>query len=83
MDAVPRESYAVVVMPVSAELPFPDGLDMRDDASFARGLAGATRTDCHSLPGAACAHGLHWIGGTGSRRRSGGFLAAIARTSAC
>jgi amidase len=30
------ENYAVVVMPVSAELPFPDGLDMRDDASFAR-----------------------------------------------
>jgi amidase len=30
------ESYAVVVMPVSAELPFPDGLDRRDEASFAR-----------------------------------------------
>jgi amidase len=30
------EKYAVVVMPVSAELPFPDGLDRRDDASFAR-----------------------------------------------
>jgi amidase len=30
------ENYSVVVMPVSAELPFPDGLDMRDEASFAR-----------------------------------------------
>jgi amidase len=30
------EKYAVVVMPVSAELPFPDGLDRRDDTSFAR-----------------------------------------------
>jgi len=30
------ENYSVVLMPVSAELPFPDGLDMRDEASFAR-----------------------------------------------
>src|SRR4051794_14382832 len=30
------ETYAVLVMPVSGELPFPDGLDRRDDASFAR-----------------------------------------------
>jgi amidase len=30
------ESYPVLVMPVSAELPFPDGLDQRDEASFAR-----------------------------------------------
>src|SRR5471030_2450853 len=30
------ETYAVVLMPVSGELPFPDGLDRRDDASFAR-----------------------------------------------
>jgi amidase len=30
------ESYSVVVMPVSAELPFPDQLDMRNDESFAR-----------------------------------------------
>jgi amidase len=30
------ETFAVLVMPVSAELPFPDGLDRRDDASFAR-----------------------------------------------
>ena len=30
------ENYAVLLMPVSAELPFPDGLDLRDDASFAR-----------------------------------------------
>jgi amidase len=30
------EKYAVVLMPVSAELPFPDQLDMRDEASFAR-----------------------------------------------
>jgi amidase len=30
------ETYAVLLMPVSAELPFPDGLDLRDQASFAR-----------------------------------------------
>jgi amidase len=30
------DGYAVLLMPVSAELPFPDGLDMRDEASFAR-----------------------------------------------
>ena len=30
------ETYSVLVMPVSAELPFPDGLDLRDEASFAR-----------------------------------------------
>ncbi len=30
------EAYAVLLMPVSAELPFPDGLDLRDDASFRR-----------------------------------------------
>jgi amidase len=30
------ESYAVLLVPVSAELPFPDGLDLRDQASFAR-----------------------------------------------
>jgi amidase len=30
------EQYAVLLMPVSGELPFSDGLDLRDDASFAR-----------------------------------------------
>src|SRR5712672_4319152 len=30
------EQYAVVVMPVSGELPFPDQFDRKDDASFAR-----------------------------------------------
>ena len=30
------ETYAVLLIPVSGELPFPDGLDRRDDASFAR-----------------------------------------------
>ena len=30
------EKYPVVLMPVCAELPFPDHLDRRDDASFAR-----------------------------------------------
>ena len=30
------EGYSVLLMPVSAELPFPDQLDMRDAASFAR-----------------------------------------------
>src|SRR5512140_1981671 len=30
------ESYPVLLMPVSGELPFPDGLDLRDEASFAR-----------------------------------------------
>jgi amidase len=30
------EDYAVLLIPVSAELPFPDGLDLKDEASFAR-----------------------------------------------
>ena len=30
------EKYAVLVMPVSGELPFPDQLDRKDDASFKR-----------------------------------------------
>jgi amidase len=30
------ETYPVLLMPVSGELPFPDGLDLHDDASFAR-----------------------------------------------
>jgi amidase len=30
------ETYPVLLMPVSGELPFPDGLDTRDDASFTR-----------------------------------------------
>ena len=30
------ETYPVIVMPVCAELPFPVGLDLKDDASFAR-----------------------------------------------
>jgi amidase len=30
------DTYSVLLMPVSGELPFPDGLDMRDEASFAR-----------------------------------------------
>jgi amidase len=30
------ETYPVLLMPVCAELPFPDGLDHRDEASFAR-----------------------------------------------
>lgn len=30
------ETYPVLLMPVSGELPFSDGLDRRDDASFAR-----------------------------------------------
>jgi amidase len=30
------ETYAVLLMPVSGELPFADGLDRRDDTSFAR-----------------------------------------------
>ncbi len=30
------ETYSVLLIPVSGELPFPDGLDMRDEASFAR-----------------------------------------------
>jgi amidase len=30
------ETYAVLLMPVSGELPFPDQLDVKDDASFER-----------------------------------------------
>src|SRR5207244_10661940 len=35
------ETYSVLLLPVSAELPFADGLDLRDDASFARVWRGA------------------------------------------
>src|SRR3954463_118986 len=30
------QNYSVLLMPVSGELPFPDGLDMRDEESFTR-----------------------------------------------
>jgi amidase len=30
------ETYSVLLMPVSSELPFPDGLDLRDEASFTK-----------------------------------------------
>src|SRR5712672_3511697 len=30
------ETYSVLLVPVSSELPFPDGLDLRDEASFTR-----------------------------------------------
>jgi amidase len=30
------QQYAVVLMPMSGELPFPDNLDLKDEASFAR-----------------------------------------------
>jgi amidase len=30
------ETWSVLLMPVSGELPFPDGLDLRDEASFTR-----------------------------------------------
>src|SRR5258707_2024289 len=43
------ETYSVLLMPVSAELPFPDGLDFRDNASFARGWRGGGAPNINSL----------------------------------
>jgi amidase len=55
------ETYAVVVMPVSGELPFPDHLDRKDDASFAR-VWHAQRTQIAipflGLPGLTVSTGL-------------------------
>jgi amidase len=55
------DRYAVLVMPVSGELPFPDQLDMRDDASFAR-VWGAQLTQIAipfmGLPGLTVSTGL-------------------------
>ena len=61
------ETHPVLLMPVSGELPFPDGLDRRDEASFARVWRAQIPHDRYSLHGAACANRLH---GTG-RPRSG------------
>jgi amidase len=55
------DRYAVLVMPVSGELPFPDQLDMRDEASFAR-VWGAQLTQIAipfvGLPGLTVSTGL-------------------------
>ncbi len=55
------ERYPVVLMPVSAELPFPDGLDRQGDAAFAR-VWEAQMTQIAlpvlGLPGLAVATGL-------------------------
>src|SRR6202158_4756567 len=47
------ENYPVLVMPVSAELPFPNCLDLRDDASFTRVWRGRAGGSDHSLLWAA------------------------------
>jgi len=55
------ETYSVLLMPVSGELPFPDGLDMRDEASFARvWRAQLTQIAIHlmGLPGLTVSTGL-------------------------
>ena len=65
------EKYAVLLMPVSGELPFPDQLDVKDDASFARVWRAQLHADRHSLHGPARANGIHRPGGPHSRRRSG------------
>src|ERR1700716_3726043 len=43
------ETHSVLLMPVSAELPFPDGLDLRDDASFTRVWRGHVPAMCIPL----------------------------------
>ena len=66
------ETYPVLLMPVSAELPFPDGLDRARRRLLCPGMARAADANCYSLHGPACANRLHGIGGPRSRRRSGG-----------
>jgi amidase len=54
--------YAVLLLPVSAELPFPDGLDLQGDAAYAR-VWSAQMTQIGlpflGLPGLTVATGLH------------------------
>ena len=67
------ETYSVLLMPVSAELPFPDGLDLRDDASFARvwrAQLPQIAIPFMGLPALTVSTGLV---GRSSRRRSGGI----------
>ena len=67
------ETYAVLLMPVSGELPFPDGLDLRDEASFARVWRAQLPQIAIPFMGLPGANGFHRIGGARSRRRSDGL----------
>ena len=75
------EKYAVLLMPVSGELPFPDQLDRKDDASFARvwhAQLPQIAIPFMGLPGLTVSTGL--VGGSRSACRSS--PAATAKTSA-
>ena len=52
----------VLLMPVSGELPFPDQLDRKDEASFARVWHAQMPQIAHSLHGPAGADGFDWTG---------------------
>ena len=55
------ERYAVLLMPVSGELPFPDQLDRKDEASFARvwhAQMPQIGIPCMGLPGLTVSTGL-------------------------
>ncbi len=65
------EKYAVLLMPVSGELPFPDHLDRKDEASFARvwhAQMPQIAIPFMGLPGLTVSTGLV---GRDSRRRAG------------
>src|SRR5258707_253886 len=62
------ETYAVLLIPGSAQLPFPDGLDLHDQASFARVWRGARPRNSLSLLWAAPPTGSPRPGGGGSGR---------------
>ena len=76
------EKYAVLLMPVSGELPFPDHLDLQDDASFERvwqAQMPQIGIPFMGLPGLVVSTGLV---GTRSGRRADRCPAAIARICA-
>ena len=64
------ETYAVLLMPVSGELPFPDRLDRKRRASFARVWRAQLPQIAIPFMGLPGANGLHRTGGPGSRRRA-------------
>ena len=63
------EKYAVVLMPVSGELPFPDQLDRKDEASFARVWRAQLPQIAIPFMELAGANRLDGIGRARSRRR--------------
>ena len=67
------ENYAVLLMPVSGELPFPDQLDRKDEASFARVWHAQLPQIAIPFMGLPGLNGLDRPGRARARRRATGF----------